>query len=350
MIGSPSSKFWPRAVGGLFLAIVFAALACKTSHAQDAAPSYGDEFNSNSGGDSGNGGDTFNSNSSTGGGEDNFNSNSGDESSGGTEVPVPYETPPPRFPCGPNAIENQAWGGPAASGFLGLLRPLIVPNCSVGLTPHRSVCRARTPKAAYIQGFQEGFTSCVIGTVLSPIVLMQTIMADFGAQFAAAESLLQGNSAGAAEILHVKGEENRLRNQQWWNSLVAMLNPNLIGVDPAEAGRRDGSRICQFWVIPQISGGLAPKKGFNPSHAANEWPGVGLNPKPPAVSSPTTITLSEAAYKAALRLPFPQQYANAFAVLADNHRSSRGSPGSQQPEVPPGNCEQELEYRRDIVS
>jgi len=51
--------------------------------------------------------------------------------------PAPYPTPPPRFPCGPNAIENQAWGG-APSGFLGLLGALVAPNCpSYGPRPRR---------------------------------------------------------------------------------------------------------------------------------------------------------------------------------------------------------------------
>lgn len=42
--------------------------------------------------------------------------------------PAPYPTPPPRFPCGPNAIENQAWGG-APSGFLGLLGSIVASRC-----------------------------------------------------------------------------------------------------------------------------------------------------------------------------------------------------------------------------
>ena len=42
--------------------------------------------------------------------------------------PAPYPTPPPMFPCGPNAIENQAWGG-APSGFLGLLGSIVASRC-----------------------------------------------------------------------------------------------------------------------------------------------------------------------------------------------------------------------------
>ena len=85
----------------------------------------GDEFNSNGGG----GGDEFNSNG--GGGGDQFNSN------GGGGGPYAYPTPPPRFPCGPNAIENQAWGGPFASGFLGMLAPLVTQACVRAYEPRR---------------------------------------------------------------------------------------------------------------------------------------------------------------------------------------------------------------------
>jgi hypothetical protein len=98
--------------------------------------SGGDEFNSNAGG----GGDEFNSNG--GGGGDEFNSNGGgggDEfnSNGGGGGPYAYPTPPPRFPCGPNALENQAWGGAFASGFLGMLRPLVERACPYNIAPRR---------------------------------------------------------------------------------------------------------------------------------------------------------------------------------------------------------------------
>jgi hypothetical protein len=95
--------------------------------------------------DTGGGGDQFNSNSddSGDGDGDSYNSNSDDDegsSEGGRATAVPYPTPPPRFPCGPNALENQAWGGPAASSFLGALSALIVPNCMPRPAPTRDSC------------------------------------------------------------------------------------------------------------------------------------------------------------------------------------------------------------------
>ena len=92
--------------------------------------SGGDEFSSNGGG-----GDEFSSNaggdSGSGGGGDVFGSN------GGGDTPYAYPTPPPRFPCGPNAIENQAWGGAFASGFLDMLKPLVTQACVRAYAPRR---------------------------------------------------------------------------------------------------------------------------------------------------------------------------------------------------------------------
>ncbi len=148
-------------VGALFL---LAAIGIVSAAAQDASSdgstttlrggvSYDDNSGGTStdyfGGDSTGGGDTFNSNSDSGGGGDTFNSNSDNGGSAGGDVfssnsgdgerPQPYPTPPPSFPCGPNPLENQAWGGAAASTFLeGFLRPLIEPHCTGFVVPRRS--------------------------------------------------------------------------------------------------------------------------------------------------------------------------------------------------------------------
>jgi len=116
-------------------------------HAQDPSSSGGDEFNSNGDDSGGGGGDSFNTNSGGDNNGDSFNSNSNDDSGGGTEVAHPYPTPPPRFPCGPNALENRAWGGDAASTFLeGFLRPLIEPHCSDRPPPVARGCWNNLPR------------------------------------------------------------------------------------------------------------------------------------------------------------------------------------------------------------
>ena len=121
--------------GVLFLTVM---LWSGIARCQSDSSGGGTDYFSSNGGDGG-GGDTFNSNSDSGAGGDLFNGNSGDD--GGGNYPGPYPTPPPRFPCGPNALENQAWGGPAASGFLGMLAGLIVPNCIGRPTArHRDQC------------------------------------------------------------------------------------------------------------------------------------------------------------------------------------------------------------------
>lgn len=126
------------------VALVVCTLICSISvRAQDASGARvlnggatyndssgsGDEFNSS--GDSSSGPVGTDEFDSSGGGGDEFNSNGsgGDEFNSNGGGPGAYPTPPPRFPCGPNAMENQAWGGPAASGFLGMLGAIIAPNC-----------------------------------------------------------------------------------------------------------------------------------------------------------------------------------------------------------------------------
>src|SRR5271155_3537669 len=73
----------------------------------------GDAFSSGSGnnpGDTNSGGgpDSYNRN---GGGDngspDSYNSNGGGDGNPNDNTPTGYSTPPPRFPCGPNALENQ---------------------------------------------------------------------------------------------------------------------------------------------------------------------------------------------------------------------------------------------------
>lgn len=173
--------------------------------------------------------------------------------------------------------------------------PLPLPNPH----PPQLACQARTPQEAYIKGFQEGFVSCIIGTVTSPVVLLSALIADAGDQFNAAAALVRGDTATAANILHIKGE----RNRQDFEALVRSLNPKVIQVSPEEAGRRHGSRICQWWVLPQLVGARGSRKPVT----------GGTSPG----GTPTSIPMHRDAYYGALRLPFPAQYANAIAVLVD---------------------------------
>ncbi len=142
----------PKAIIPIVALLALAILLSSTGgRAQDA--SSPDEQNSGSvlpggSGNSTSGGDVFSSGSGNNGGgdtngtgPDEYDSNGGDDTNGGgpdqynssggdDNTPSGYATPPPRFPCGPNALENQAWGGPAASSFLGLLASSVVPACS----------------------------------------------------------------------------------------------------------------------------------------------------------------------------------------------------------------------------
>jgi hypothetical protein len=132
-----------------------------------ASGGVGGGFSSGGGGDNtGGGGDVFSSGGNPdGGGPDTFSSGGNPDgggpdtfSSGGTPddggpdvynsnggVPYAYPTPPPRFPCGPNAIENQAWGGPFASGFLSMLAPIVTQACPKMYVPRRRRAQQTRP-------------------------------------------------------------------------------------------------------------------------------------------------------------------------------------------------------------
>jgi len=226
----------------------------------------GDEFNSNGGS-----GDEFYSNSGGGGGDE-FNSNSG----GG--VPSAYPTPPPRFPCGPNAIENQAWGGPFASGFLGMLAPLVTPPCieayaprpkSYGCVKARFDVRADVPdadpKLRYTLGFETGFNRCVE----NQITVQNLVLAVLAMRFRQVAALLMIAAAPQAidAVLHPPGTSP---------------NPN-----PYLRGKEEGYRLCD-WTIKVAPYAIrkcgVPLRPLNPGRepgvqkCSTEDPGYGNNP------------------------------------------------------------------------
>jgi hypothetical protein len=136
---------------------------------------------------------------------------------------------------------------------------------------------------------------CVGSLVMSPIALMNQALVDFSDQGRAAAAFLQGDVATAEEILHIKGE----RNRQEFEAMLRSFNPEALHASPFDAGRRVGSRICQFAVLPAVTRGVMPKK-----------PPV---PPEPLESPP----MFQKEYLAALRLPFPSRHASAFASIAD---------------------------------
>jgi hypothetical protein len=119
--------------------------------------------------------------------------------------------------------------------------------------------------------------SCFAGVIVGPI---QQIWTDAGiyARFTAA--LVQGDADTAASILQIKGERDR-RN---FDAFVKSLNPNVYNVPPVEAGRRDGSRLCMFGIIP---GGARAAAG-----RPRATPGAG-SPAPAATLAGTRALLAD---------------------------------------------------------
>ncbi len=121
----------------------------------------------------------------------------------------------------------------------------------------RPVQPAADPQA-YMQGFLEGFASCLGSALIGPI---QQIWTDTGIYARLSAALLQGDSASAAAILQIKGE----RDRRTFDAFVRSLNPNVYGVNAREAGRRDGSRLCGFGIIPGIVRAGGGRPGSTPA-------------------------------------------------------------------------------------
>jgi hypothetical protein len=102
---------------------------------------------------------------------------------------------------------------------------------------------------AYSVGFVQGFMSCLGSGALAPFQIAGQVLVDLGIYGDVAASVLRGDNQRAANILDLKGQRDRTNFTNFVNSVV---NPNIYGVDPQQAGNRDGFRICSLWVIPSL--------------------------------------------------------------------------------------------------
>ena len=173
-------------------------------------------------------------------------------------------------------------------------------------TVEEKQCQPKSSDDSYIAGFQQGFASCLVGLIQTPIALASLILMDAGDQARAAQALLQGDTEGAAEILQLKGERNRQQLEQF----AKAFNPNVIGVDSRENGRRVGERICQFLVVPQIVGKLATRKPGTP-------------PKGASPQEPTTVPIALGSFTRdtifrTLRVSFSEEFALTISELVDD--------------------------------
>lgn len=124
----------------------------------------------------------------------------------------------------------------------------LLPSVSPPIEP----CEDASAAAAYANGFLQGFASCLGGVFYGTIMAIGRDFSDFDLM---AEALSRGDANTAGRILAIKGE----RNRQEFDAFIKSLNPNIYGVSPQEAGFRDGSRLCQFGVIPGVVKGVGGK-------------------------------------------------------------------------------------------
>jgi hypothetical protein len=174
---------------------------------------------------------------------------------------VPSGIPYGRGPAGTPSVYCQNWPGHSS-----------YPQYP-GTGPQTPCVQPPNP-GKYVWGFLQGVASCLGSVFIAPL---QQIWGDgvIYAQFAGA--LAQGNSEAAARILQLKG----VRDRQNFDAFIKSLNPNIYGVDPEEAGRRDGSRLCLFGLIPGVAKGLAEGPALGP-----RTPGGGT-PSEPTVPTRT---------------------------------------------------------------
>jgi hypothetical protein len=107
---------------------------------------------------------------------------------------------------------------------------------------------------SYVRGFVDGMASCFSSAFIAPLVQIQTDLRIY-VKFAAA--LVQGDTTTAANILQIKGERDRRNFDAFIRSIGPSLNPQVIGASAEDAGRRDGSRLCMFGIIPGIVKSMA---------------------------------------------------------------------------------------------
>ena len=107
---------------------------------------------------------------------------------------------------------------------------------------------------SYVHGFVDGMASCFSSAFIAPLVQIQTDLRIY-VKFAAA--LVQGDTTTAANILQIKGERDRRNFDAFIRSIGPSLNPQVIGASAEDAGRRDGSRLYMFGIIPGIVKSMA---------------------------------------------------------------------------------------------
>jgi hypothetical protein len=96
---------------------------------------------------------------------------------------------------------------------------------------------------AYSVGFIQGFLTCLGSGAWAPFQIGGQVLVDLGIYGDVAGSLLRGDSQRAANILELKAQRDRTNFTNFVNTVV---NPNIYGVDPQQAGNRDGFRICSL--------------------------------------------------------------------------------------------------------
>jgi hypothetical protein len=261
----------------------------------------------------------------------------------GTDRPpgrVPTETPSPPVPPGatpvgpdvgivcPNARSPQE-AAAAGCRWIGDKRgydlcanpnwytlPQCVAQASRPSPEEPQACALRSPEESYVRGLVEGFASCVVSTITSPLALLSAIDADLADLSDAARAMVRSDADGAARILKLKGERDRQQLEEMARSIREMFNPRVLdhdAFDPskkgqqpsderrlaqaADAGRRHGARICQFAVLPEAGRALRVTKPVTP----------------PAIEAPVL----KPAYAGPLRLVLPAAVAESFASLVD---------------------------------
>lgn len=187
-------------------------------------------------------------------------------------------------PSGTPSVYCQNWPGQSTYPQY----PGTGPNTPCGPNFQRQPQAAlRSPDpGAYVRGFLLGIASCLGSVFVAPV---QQIWTDTGIYAQVAWALALGDPASAGNILQLKGA----RDRQNFDAFVKSLNPNIYGVAPEEAGRRDGSRLCLFGLIPGAAKGLwegpipgaraAPQGGGAPSQ-----PAVPARTMPRPLSTPPT--------------------------------------------------------------
>lgn len=129
------------------------------------------------------------------------------------------------------------------------------------------------PENDYIRGFLEGVATCVQGIFVGPVQTVQQIGTHAGYYWEIGAALWRGDRETAARILEIKTAEDI-------HNFAAVYNPDVGNARPREAGYRQGSRLCQFGLIP----GINKARAGGPTRPAP--PRGGETPRLPGASGP----------------------------------------------------------------